>query len=143
MTELNTRFLFLSPIVQAMYSVTLSRTFVAQHYLTVPAPGPEGELHSHAYTVEATFRGPELDDVGYLVDIDDVARAMDDTVEEFRDETLNDLPAFEGKNPSAERLGRAFADSLLERLAPELVTELEIEVQEDDVATVGYRTELP
>ena len=126
-----------------MYSVAVSRTFVAQHYLTVPDPGPEGELHSHTFTVEATFRGPELDEYGYLVDIDDVTVAMDMTVEAFRDETLNDLPAFEGVNPSAERLGRAFVDHLLDRLDPPTATELEIEVYEDDVASVGYRTDLP
>lgn len=125
-----------------MYTVSVSRRFVAQHYLTVPDPGPEGELHSHTFTVEATFHGPELDGDGYLVDIDDVEAAMDDTVEEFRDRTLNDLPAFEGANPSAERLARAFASELRGRLDPEAATELRVDVREDETATVGYRTPL-
>ena len=125
-----------------MYRVSVSRAFVAQHYLTVPNPGPEGELHSHTFTVEATFCGPELDEFGYLVDIDDVEAAMDATTEAFRDQTLNDLPAFEGLNPSAEHLARTFAARVCEQATPQTATELRIDVREDDTATVGYRTEL-
>lgn len=125
-----------------MYSVSVARTFVAQHYLTVPDPGPEGRLHSHTFTVESTFRGPELDEYSYLVDIDAVESAMDATADSFRDETLNDLPEFEGYNPSAERLARAFATRLQSRLEPEIATELAVAVTEDDVATVTYRTDL-
>lgn len=125
-----------------MYSVTLARTLVAQHYLTVPDPGPEGELHSHTFTIEATLSGPELDEYGYLVDIDELEAAMDATAAIFRDQTLNDMPAFEGENPSAERLARQFGARLLEQLDPGQATELQIEVQEDDVATVGYHTTL-
>lgn len=127
---------------RCMYSVAVSRSIVAQHYLTVPDPGPEGELHSHTFTVEATFQGPELDEYGYLVDIDAVSAAMDATADSLRDETLNDLPEFAGQNPSAEHLGQVFADRLLDHVAPETATELEISVREDDVATVGYRTAL-
>ena len=42
-----------------MYAVSVSRTFVAQHALTVPDPGPEGTVHSHRYTVEATVSGAD------------------------------------------------------------------------------------
>ncbi|WP_436343284.1 6-pyruvoyl trahydropterin synthase family protein [Natronorubrum sp. FCH18a] len=121
-----------------MYSVSVSRSLVAQHYLTVPDPGPEGELHSHQFTVEATLRGPELNEYEYLVDIDDVTRAMDALVEFYTDRTLNELPAFEGANPSAERFARLFGDRLLERLETDGVTELRIEIEEDDVARVAH-----
>lgn len=125
-----------------MYSVSVSRSCIAQHYLTVPDPGPEGTLHSHRFGIEATFGGPELNEYGYLVDIDAVIDALEDVVGEIRDETLNDLPAFEGQNPSAERLARLVADRLAERLAPETATELTVTVREDDVATVAHEREL-
>ncbi|SNR23351.1 6-pyruvoyl trahydropterin synthase family protein [Halorubrum vacuolatum] len=126
-----------------MYAVSVSRAFVAQHYLTVPNPDPaEATLHSHHFTVEATFRGPELAAYGYLVDIDAVSEAMDAVVDGLRDETLNDLPAFEGKNPSVERLSSVFADRLLARLSPEAATELRVRIDEDDVATVAHTREL-
>ena len=47
-----------------MYTVTVTRSFVAQHFLTVPDPGPEGERHSHTFDVEARLAGPELDEDG-------------------------------------------------------------------------------
>jgi len=125
-----------------MYAVSITRSFVAQHYLTVPDPGPEGELHSHHYTVEATFRGPELDRFGYLVDIDDAIDAVEAVVGRYRDRSLNELPAFEGENPSVERFARIFGDRLLDRLEPETVTTVEISMQEDDVAEVSHVREL-
>ncbi|AXR76792.1 6-pyruvoyl trahydropterin synthase family protein [Natrarchaeobaculum sulfurireducens] len=125
-----------------MYAVSVSRTFVAQHYLTVPNPGPEGTLHSHQYTVEATFRGPDLDEYGYLVDIDAVIDALEAVVDSLRDRTLNELPALEGRNPSAERLARTVGDRLLERLEPATATELVIRIDEDDIATVNHERPL-
>ena len=125
-----------------MYAVAVSRSFVAQHYLTVPDPGPEGELHSHHYTIEATFYGPELDEFGYLVDIDDVNAAMDDLVDRYRDRTLNDVPAFEGVNPSVEHFARISGDRLLASLEPETATALRIAVAEDDVARVSHERQL-
>jgi 6-pyruvoyltetrahydropterin/6-carboxytetrahydropterin synthase len=125
-----------------VYSVSLSREFIAQHYLIVPDPGPEGTLHSHRYTVEATFRGPELGEYGYLVDIDALASALEDVAEEFADRTLNDLEAFAGRNPSVEHLARIVGDRLLDRIVPETATELSVRVREDDVAAVTHRRSL-
>lgn len=125
-----------------MYTVSVTRPFVAQHYLTVPDPGSEGDLHSHHFTVTATFRGPKLGEFGYLVDIDAVTESLEAVVEEFRDETLNDLPPFEGRNPSAEHFARVFGDRLTERLNPDPATTLEITLQEDDVATVTHERPL-
>ncbi len=125
-----------------MYTVAVDRSFVAQHYLTVPEPGPEGELHSHQFTVEAIFRGPELNEFEYLVDIDDLTAAMDAVTEFFTDRTLNDLPAFEGANPSAERFARLFGDRLLDHVDPDIATVLRIEIEEDDVARVAHERTL-
>lgn len=126
-----------------MYAVSVSRSLVARHSLTVPDPGPEGERHSHHFTVEATVRGPELGEYEYLVDIDDLSDAMDALAEFYGDRTLNDLAAFEGANPSAERFARIFGDRLLERLEPSpTVTALRIEIEEDDVARVAHEREL-
>lgn len=125
-----------------MYTVSVSRSFVAQHVLTVPNPGPEGEVHSHHYTVETTVRAPELGAYGYVVDIDDLNAVVDDCVDYFRDEQLNELPAFDGLNPSVEHLARIFGDRVCERLPAETATELAIAIEEDDVATVRHERPL-
>lgn len=121
-----------------MYTVSVSRACIAQHYLTVPDPGPEGTLHSHRFDVEVSFRGPTLNEYGYLVDIDAAIDALETVVDGVRDRTLNDLPAFEGVNPSAERLAEHVGDRLLDRLDPEPASELAVRVREDDVAEVVH-----
>ena len=127
-----------------MYAVAITRSFVAQHYLTVPEPGPEGRLHSHHYTVEATLRGPELDDFGYLVDIDDLEAAIEDVVSRSRDRTLNDLEGLEGVNPSVEHFCRLFGDRLCAHpeFDPGSATALEVSMWEDDVARVSHERSL-
>jgi 6-pyruvoyltetrahydropterin/6-carboxytetrahydropterin synthase len=127
-----------------MYDVSVSRSFVAQHYLTVPDPGPEGECHSHHYTLEVTVSAAELDEYGYVVDIDALSAAVDDVVERYRDRTLNDRPSFEGLNPSVEHFVRIVGDRLLEdrRLSTAEADRLRVAMDEDDVAHVGHEREL-
>ncbi|ELZ61207.1 MULTISPECIES: 6-pyruvoyl trahydropterin synthase family protein [Halorubrum] len=118
-----------------MYELTVSETFVAQHFLTVPnPPADEAELHSHAFTAEATFRGPELGEYGYLLDIDLATEALGEAADRYRDETLNDR--LDG-NPSAERLARKLFDALAGVDAP-AATELTVTVREDEAASVSY-----
>ena len=125
-----------------MYSVSVSRSFVAQHFLTVPDAGLEGELHSHHYTATVEFRGPALDDHDYLLDIDAASAAVDALADEFRDTTLNDHPAFEGANPSVERLCRVLHDRARARLDAPGVSDVAVTLHEDDVASATYRAPL-
>lgn len=125
-----------------MYELSVSRDFVAQHYLTVPDPGPEGDVHSHHYEADVRFAGPELDAYGYLVDIDAVERLLDDLADRYRDTLLNDLPAFEGMNPSVERFARIFADRVADGLDAETPETVTVRMWEDDVAWASYERPL-
>jgi len=121
-----------------MYSTTVVTDFVAQHYLTVPDPGPEGKPHSHHFEIELTFRGPELNEYDYLVDIDDADAALEDIRERYRDELLNEFPKFEGYNPSVERFARVVFGRVTDIVTDEAVTELAVTVWEDDEAAATY-----
>jgi len=121
-----------------MYSTTVSTDFVAQHYLTVPDPGPEGVPHSHHFEIEVTFRGPELNEYDYLVDIDDAEAALSELADRYRDELLNDRPAFEGYNPSVERFARVVFERVADAVTDDTVTELAVTVWEDDAAAATY-----
>ena len=121
-----------------MYSTTVLTDFVAQHYLTVPNPGPEGEPHSHHYEVELCFRGPELDEFGYLVDIDDAEAALAGVADRYRDTMLNDRPEFEGYNPSVERFAKVIFEQVTDAVGDDTVTELRVTVWEDDEAAASY-----
>jgi len=121
-----------------VYSTTVLTDFVAQHFLTVPNAGPEGEPHSHHYEVELCFRGPELNAFDYLVDIDDAEAALASLADRYRDTMLNDCPEFEGHNPSVERFARVIFDRVTERVTDDTVTELRVTVWEDDEAAASY-----
>jgi len=121
-----------------VYSTTVRTDFVAQHYLTVPDPGPEGEPHSHQFEVELTFRGPELNEYQYLVDIDDANAALSTLADRYRDRLLNDLPEFAGDNPSVERFARVIFDRVTDIVTDETVTELTVRVWEDSQAAATY-----
>lgn len=121
-----------------MYAVTVARDFVAQHYLTVPDPGPEGELHSHHFEAEVRVEGEELNEYGYLIDIDEVQAALDALEDRYRDATLNDLPEFDGLNPSVEHFARFFADRFLDRVDAAAVDRIEVTMWEDETAAATY-----
>ena len=123
-----------------MYSVTVKRDLIAQHYLVGGDFGRENELNSHRFEIEARYEGPSLDEHGFLVDIDVVAGMLDALVERYRDHTLNDLPEFDGLNPSVEHFARILAGRLA--IDAPNVAALEVTVWEDGSAAAGFRQAL-
>ncbi len=126
-----------------MYTLSIQRTFVAQHYLIGGDWGAENELHSHFYKLEATLEGFELDRHGYLVDIVHFEALLDDLTARYRDRTLNDLPEFAGLNPSIEHFCRIFAQRLSDGLNAANICAVRIHIWENDIASASYRLERP
>ena len=125
-----------------MYTVTVTRDFVAQHFLTVPNCGPENEWHSHRYAAEVECRGEELNEYGYLVDIDEINGALDELMAYYSDSTLNELPQFEGLNPSVEHFARIFGEEFAEKIDTDPLESITIRIWEDDEAWAGYELSL-
>ncbi|GAB6861031.1 6-pyruvoyl tetrahydropterin synthase family protein [Haloplanus litoreus] len=125
-----------------MFRLSVSRDFVAQHFLTVPDPGPEGEVHSHHFEVAVRFAGPDLNEYGYLVDIDAVDAALDRLESRYADALLNDLPEFEGRNPSVERFARVFGDRFVEHVPTDHPTRLTVRMWEDEDAWASHERSL-
>ena len=124
------------------YELAVTRELIARHFLTVPDPGPEGEVHSHRFTVEVRFAGPELDEHGYLVDIDAANAILDDLEARYRDALLNDLPEFEGLNPSIEHFARLFGDRVAAALSDPNPIDLAVRIWEDETAWASHRRRL-
>ncbi|APE95310.1 6-pyruvoyl trahydropterin synthase family protein [Halodesulfurarchaeum formicicum] len=124
------------------YELTVRRSFIAQHFLTVPDPGAEGDPHSHQYTVEVRFGGSELGEYGYLVDIDAVEAILDDLEGRYRDQLLNELPEFDGQNPSVERFARLFGDRVEQALTDPTPDHLQIRMWEDEVSWASHSRSL-
>lgn len=99
-----------------MYSLAITRDFIAQHFLIGGDWGRENSPHSHHYRLEVRIEGAELDRHGYLIDIVDLDRAMAGVIDQFRDSTLNEHQAFRDLNPSLERFARILWEMLRQRL---------------------------
>lgn len=125
-----------------MYKLSIREEFVAQHFLTVPDCGPENVLHSHVYALEVLLQGAELDQYGYLTDIDVVKGAMKDVLNRYRDHTLNDDPAFAGLNPSIEHFSRIVCLELIKSLQQTNLDRLTVKIWEDKDAYASYEMSL-
>lgn len=125
-----------------MYELGVTRTFVAQHRLTVPDPTPpEGEIHSHQYEADVRFETGQLAEYGYVVNIEAVEAALAAVTDRYRDAFLNDLPEFGDRNPSVERFAKLFGDRLCDRLDTG-ADRLTVRMWEDDVAWASHAREL-
>ncbi len=125
-----------------MYTVAVKRDFVAQHYLIGGDWGSENYKHSHHYAVELRLEGLRLDQHGYLVDIVDIEHHLDALVSTYRDQTLNDLPAFAGLNPSIEHFSRIFCLNMVERIHADTLSALTVVIWENEIAWASYRHDL-
>ena len=68
--------------------------------------GPAQRLHGATFVVDATFRRPELDDDGIVVDIGLATQQLGEVLGELNYRNLDDEPAFAGVNTSTEFLAR-------------------------------------
>lgn len=122
-----------------MYTVAVKRDFVGQHFLIGGDWGAENQWHSHHYVVEVQLEGAALDRHGYLVDIIDIERHLEALVGRYRDKTLNELPEFEGLNPSIEHFARIFCEALSGRIESPNISAVTIKIWENDIAWASFR----
>lgn len=124
-----------------MYTLSVRREFIARHYLIGGDWGPENFPNSHHYILELQLEGRELDQHGYLVDIVDVEKHLDEVTGYYREQMLNDKSEFEGLNPSLEHFARILASSLNEGIRASNLSALTVILWENAVAWASYRIE--
>ena len=129
-------------MTDTVYRLRVEREVIAQHYLTVPDPGPEGDVHSHHFKVELQFAGTELGEHGYLVDIDRVEAILDGVEARYRDTLLNDLPEFAGLNPSVEHFARLVGDRVADGLESPIPDRMTVRIWEDELAWASHERPL-
>jgi 6-pyruvoyltetrahydropterin/6-carboxytetrahydropterin synthase len=121
-----------------MYAMTVRTDFIAQHYLIGGDWGPENERNSHHYVLELQLEGSELDEHGYLVDIVQVEAELRDARGHYADRLLNDLPEFQGLNPSIEQFARILCQRLGKRLAAPNLSGIGVRLWENELASASY-----
>ena len=124
-----------------MYILGVKRDFIARHFLIGGDWGPENFPNSHHYVLELQLEGKDLDQHGYLVDIVDVDRHLDEIVSYYKEQMLNDKPEFAGLNPSIEHFAQILAASLNERIQAANITALKVILWENESAWAAYEVQ--
>jgi len=124
-----------------MYRVAVERDFIARHYLIGGNWGSENNLHSHHYRLVLEFAGPSLDEHNYLLDIDEINKFLDTQITKYSDKTLNDLPEFEGINPSIEIFARVICMALNGWVLSKDVIQISAKLWENETAWASYELE--
>lgn len=88
-----------------MFEIKVSAEFEAAHRVA-GYPGKCDRLHGHSWVVEASVIGSKLDNLGMLVDFKLVKGRLRELLEILDHRMLNELPAFENINPTAENIAQ-------------------------------------
>lgn len=121
-----------------MYELGIQRDFIARHFLVGGDWGPENSPNSHHYVLELRLEGRELDEHGYLVDIVNVEKHLDEIVNYYKDEMLNEKPEFAGLNPSLENFARIVCNALSQKIHAENISEIKVVLWENESAWAAY-----
>jgi 6-pyruvoyl-tetrahydropterin synthase len=111
--------------------------------------GPAQKLHGATYVVDVTFRRPELDADGVVVDIGRAGEQLRAVLADLNYRNLDEEPAFAGKNTTTEVLAREIFDRLVRGVhsgtlgdAARGVTSLCVTLRESHVAWGSYEGEV-
>jgi 6-pyruvoyltetrahydropterin/6-carboxytetrahydropterin synthase len=120
-----------------MYEVKIVTQFAAAHRLE-NFNGKCESLHGHNWKVEVFLAGKDLNGTGLLMDFGVVKARTKEVLEEIDHKYLNELAAFQDRNPSSENL----ACYLFERLGAifncDGVKVSRVNVWESDTSCASY-----
>lgn len=91
-----------------MYILTVEGSFSSAHQLR----GYKGKcenLHGHNWKVVLSVRGEKLDEIGLLVDFNELKSILRGILDELDHKNINEVPYFTGHNPSSENIARFIA----------------------------------
>ena len=98
-----------------MFTVFKDFTFCAAHAVRGHTRGCQN-LHGHNYKLRVFVGAEELDELGMVLDFQDLKATVDSVAGHFDHQVINDHPPFDTINPTAELLGRFVYEEIEKRL---------------------------
>ncbi len=118
------------------YELLIQEWFSAAHNLR-EYEGKCEKLHGHNWRVDVRLAGDHLDNQGMVLDFKEGKRILAEALEPFDHAYLNEVPPFDGLNPSSENLARVIAEAVAKRL-PEGVRVAGVTTWESDCCAASY-----
>jgi 6-pyruvoyl-tetrahydropterin synthase len=132
-----------------LFAITVRDHMMIAHSFRGEVFGPAQRLHGATYVVDATFRRPDLDADGIVVDIGLATQELRAVLADLNYRNLDEDPVFEGVNTSTEFLAKVVADRLAERVHAGALGEgarglagIEVVLRESHVAWASYERSL-
>lgn len=94
-----------------MFELVVNGAFEAAHRLD-GYNGKCSRLHGHSWTVEISVEGETLDEIGMVADFKTLKAALMKVLDAMDHQYLNELPQFDGTNPTAENLAKYIYEQL-------------------------------
>ena len=119
-----------------MYKISATITFSSAHSLR----GYEGaceNLHGHNWVVKATLGTDKLDDIGIAYDFKLLKNNLNEIIDKFDHQFLNEVPPFDKINATSENLAKYIFDSLAKKV-PEFIKVVSVEVGESEKYAAIY-----
>jgi len=120
-----------------MYEVKIVTQFAAAHRLE-NFKGKCESLHGHNWKVEVFLVGKNLDGAGLLMDFGEVKARTKQVLEEIDHKYLNELAAFQDRNPSSENLACYLYERLGAIFNGDRVKIHRVDVWESDTSCASY-----
>ena len=128
-----------------MFDVGVVAQFEAAHRLRGDF-GPATRRHGHTYRVEVAARGSALGPDGTLTDLGALQAAVQAAVGALNYRDLDELPAFQATNSTAEGVARHLHDEVVRAIGADLarrgVSAVSVRVWESPSAWAGYEAPL-
>jgi 6-pyruvoyl-tetrahydropterin synthase len=99
-----------------LFGITVRDHVMIAHSFRGEVFGPAQRLHGATFVVDATFRRPDLDADGIVVDIGLATEELGAVLADLNYRNLDDEPDFAGVNTSTEFLAKVIADRLADRV---------------------------
>ncbi len=123
-----------------MFELTIMAEFEAAHNLR-NYQGKCSRLHGHNWKVEVTVRGDKLDELGMIIDFTALKAEVKQIVDRLDHYYLNELTAFQERNPTAEHIAKYIYEELVGLLPKHNVVLYQVKVWESARSAVAYRQE--
>ncbi len=120
-----------------MYEVKIVTQFAAAHRLE-NFNGKCESLHGHNWKVEVFLGGKDLNGAGLLMDFGVVKARTKEVLEEIDHKYLNELAAFQDRNPSSENLACYLYGRLGAIFNGDRVKVCRVNVWESDTSCASY-----
>lgn len=123
-----------------MFEVTIRLDFNSAHRLT-DYHGQCENVHGHNWRVELTVARNTLDTSGMVLDFKELMRIMNEFISLLDHQYLNELPWFDGLNPTAEHIALVIYRNVAPAIEQKSVRVKKIEVWETDWCSASYSAE--